>query len=324
MTAPVLITRRIPEAGLRILDDAHLPHDMWPHPRDMTREELAQAVTGRQAVIAMLTNRFDASVFDAAGPALRIVANFAVGYDNIDVPEATRRGIWVTNTPGVLTEATADLAWALLLAAARRLVEGDRLVRSGHWGGWHPLELLGHSVAGRTLGIIGAGRIGTAVARRATGFGMTVLYCDRRASEPIEALGARRTDLPALLRESDFVSIHVDLNPSTRHLIDAASLALMKPTAVLINTSRGPVIDEAALIDALRTRRIAAAGLDVYENEPHVPPDLRNLDNVVLLPHIGSATVEAREAMARMAAENVVAALRGLVPPNAVNPEVAR
>src|SRR5690606_32644812 len=224
-------------------------------------------------------------------------------------------------TPGVLTETTADLAWALMLATARRVVEGDRFFRTGRWPGWGPMQFLGHDIHGATLGIVGAGRIGTAVGRRSVGFGMRVLYTSRRASEPLDAIGGRRVELDTLLRESDFVSLHVALNDSTRHLIGRRELALMKPTAYLINTARGQVVDEAALVDALREHRIAGAALDVFENEPEPAPGLIELDNVVCLPHLGSATEATRGRMSRMAAENLVAALKGERPPNLVNPE---
>jgi glyoxylate reductase len=246
-----------------------------------------------------------------------------VGYDNIDVPAATERGIVVTNTPDVLTEATADLAWALLMAAARRLGEGERLVRAGEWEGWSPTQLLGQAVWGRTIGIVGMGKIGTAVARRARGFGMTVLYNNRSARPDAEAeLGARWVDLPTLWRDADFVSLHAPLTDATRHLVDAEALAHMRNTAVLVNTGRGALIDEAALADALRAGTIAAAGLDVFEREPAVDSDLMLLDNVVLAPHIGSATIAARSAMVRCASENIVAVLEGDPPLTPLNPEV--
>jgi len=272
-------------------------------------------------MICLLSDRIDEEILSAA-KRLRIVANYAVGFDNIDIPAATRRGIAVSNTPDVLTNATAELAWALLLSVARRVVEGDRLVRAGEFHGWDPLMLLGYEVAGKTLGIIGAGRIGTAMARRARGFDMRILYT--RPSGPrreMDELGAQHVELETLLRESDFISIHTPLTPATRHMIGRPQFELMKPTAILINTGRGPVVDEAALADALANRRIAGAGLDVYEYEPKVEPALLALDNVVLLPHIGSATFEARAAMARLAAENVLDALRGKVPRTCLNPE---
>ena len=249
--------------------------------------------------------------------------NSAVGYDNIDVPAATARGIVVTNTPDVLTEATADLAWALLMAAARRLGEGDRLVRAGHWEGWSPTQLLGQAVWGRTIGIVGMGKIGTAVARRARGFGMSVIYHNRSARPQAEAeLGARLVDLPTLWSEADFVSLHAPLTDDTRHLVDADASTQMRSTAVLVNTARGALIDEAALVEAVRGGVIAAAGLDVFEREPSVDPGLAPLDNVVLAPHIGSATIDARSAMVRCCSENIVAVLNGAPPLTPLNPEV--
>ena len=270
----------------------------------------------------MLTDPIDTVVLHA-GRRLRIVAQMAVGYDNVDVAAATERGILVTNTPGVLTETTADLAFALLLAAARRVVEGDRLARTGGWKSWHPSFLLGQDVHGATLGIVGLGQIGQAVARRARGFDMRILYHDRTRHVEAEAgLSAEFVDLEHLLRESDFVSLHVPLSPETRHLIGGRELALMKPTAVLVNAARGPVVDQQALYEALRERRIAAAGLDVMEVEP-IPVDdpLLTLDNVVITPHVGSASVATRAKMAEMAVESILQALRGELPVRCVNPE---
>jgi glyoxylate reductase len=274
------------------------------------RGSLLQAARRSDALVTLLTDRVDRSVLEA-GKGLRIVANVAVGVDNIDVATATRLGILVTNTPGVLTEATADLTWALILAVARRVAEGDTLVRAGRFRGWDFDLLRGMELRGKTLGIVGVGRIGRAVAHRARGFGMKVLSHSRSAG----------ISLRTLLKSSDVVSTHVPLSPATRHLIGAAELRLMKSTAILINTARGPIVDEKALIDALRRRRIAGAGLDVYEREPVVPTALRRLANVVLLPHLGSATIETRRRMLDMAVANVKAALAGRRPPNLVNPE---
>lgn len=284
--------------------------------------ELAAMASGVDGMITLLTDRIDQTIFQAA-PRCRIFANYAVGYDNFDVSAATAAGIPLTNTPGVLTEATADLAWALLFAAARHVVPGDAMVRQGKFHGWEPTMLLGQDISGSTLGILGAGRIGTAMARRALGFEMSVLYLQPRSgpNPEMQALGAQPADLPTILRQSDHLSIHLPLNDSTRHLIGSEELALMKPTATLINTGRGPVVDEAALAQALRARTIFAAGLDVYEREPVIHPDLLGLPNVVLLPHIGSATFSTRARMAQMVAENVLAALRGQVPPNIINPD---
>jgi glyoxylate reductase len=274
-------------------------------------------------IITLLSVKIDAPLLDRA-PKLKVVSNVAVGYDNIDVPECTRRGVMVTNTPDVLTDATADLAWTLLLAAARRAGEGERYLRAGKFKRWDFYLMRGVDVAGKTLGIVGGGRIGQAVARRGLGFGMSILYSAREPKPEFErACGARRAELKELLRTSDFVSLHVPLSKETRHLIGAKELGWMKPTAVLVNTARGPVVDEAALAKALKSRRIFAAGLDVYEREPVVHPGLLKLDNVVLLPHVGSATEGARQGMVDTAHRNCLAALRGEVPPNLVNRDVA-
>jgi glyoxylate reductase len=287
------------------------------------REELLRRVAGRDGLLALLTERIDAELLDAAGPRLRIVANYAVGFDNVDVGECTRRGILVSNTPDVLTETTADLAWALILAAARRVAEGDRFLRSRRRWIWGPLMMLGQDVHGKVLGIVGFGRIGRAVARRAAGFGMRVRYHSRNpAPEEVEReLGAERRTLEELLAEADVVSLHCALTPETHHLIGAEQLRRMKPTAILVNTARGPVVDEAALADALARGEILAAGLDVFEREPEVHPRLLELDNVVLVPHLGSATVETRVAMGMVAADNLLAAFEGRRPPTLVNPE---
>jgi glyoxylate reductase len=308
----ILVTREIPEAGLRLLDDFDVT---VLHERPPTRDELLEALSGASGVLATATEKMDGEAMDAAGDGLRVIANMAVGYDNIDVGAATERGVIVTNTPGVLDETTADVAFMLVLAAARRLGEGERLLRAGKWEWWGPKQLRGLDVWGKTLGIVGMGRIGRAVARRGKGFGMEILYHNRsRNEEAEEELGARYADLEELLRESDFVSIHTPLTEDTRHLISERELGLMGETAVLVNTSRGPVVDEAALARALREGRIFAAGLDVYEGEPEVHPELLELENAVLAPHIGSATVETRDRMATLAAENLAAVLRGEQP----------
>jgi glyoxylate reductase len=320
MSVPrILITRRVPPPAVSMLTAAGCAVDLLDQDDPPLRDELLRRVRGAAGLIAMLSERVDAPLLDAAGPSLRVVANFAVGFDNIDLAECTRRSVRVTNTPGVLTDATADLTWTLILAAARRAVEGDRLVRSGQWTGWAPLQLLGLQLRGATLGLVGAGRIGTAVGLRSIGFGMNVLYVDDRPSAELESrVGARRTTLDELIPQADVLSLHVPLTPQTRHLVNAERLAAMKPTAILVNTSRGPVIDEAALVAALRERRIAAAGFDVYEYEPRLTPGLAELPNVVLLPHLGSATTATRQKMSQMVAENVLAALQGREPPNAV------
>lgn len=316
----VFITRAIPEEGVAILSEAGLTVHPKSLPRGLQREELLKEVARHDAVVCQAPDRIDAEVLRMAAPRCRVIANCAVGYDNIDVAEATRHGILVTNTPDVLTEATADLTWALMLAAARRVCEGDRVVRSGQWRGWGMLDYLGADVYGKTLGVIGAGRIGSAVARRATGFSMNVLYFSRGEKKPMSETGARRVPMDELLHESDFVSIHVPLTDETRNLIDERALAKMKREAILINTARGPIVDEPALIAALTSGKLAAAGLDVYADEPAVPPALLGLNNVVLLPHIGSATVATRVKMACLAAENVVAVLQGRPPLTPVTP----
>jgi glyoxylate reductase len=316
MPEKVLVTREIPEAGLNLLGDFDVT---VLFERPPTRDELLEAVRGASGVLATATEKMDGEVMDAAGEGLRVVANMAVGYDNVDVGAAKERGIIVTNTPGVLDETTADVAFMLVLAAARRLGEGERLLRAGRWEWWGPKQLRGLDVWGKSLGIVGMGRIGRAVARRAKGFGMEVLYHNRSRNEDAEKeLGARHLDLDALLRESDFVSIHTPLTAETRHLIGERELGLMRETTVLVNTSRGPVVDEAALAEALEGGRIFAAGLDVYEEEPKVHPKLLELENAVLAPHIGSASVETRDRMATLAAENLRAVLGGEQPKNPV------
>lgn len=322
MNRKICVTRKIPQAGVDLLEAAFGPVAANPHDRSLNPSELREFTAGADAILSMLADRIDAAVMDAAGPQLRVIANYAVGYNNIDVQAATDRQVVVTNTPGVLTDATADLAWSLLLTAGRRIVEADAHFRTGTWTGWGPLQFLGMDVAGQTLGVIGAGRIGTAVARRATGFGMRILYTSRQSRSEMEAFGGQRVDLPALLAQSDFISLHVPLTPQTRHMIGPAELARMKPTAILVNTSRGPVIDEQALVAALRDGTIAAAGMDVYENEPTPAPGLVELPNVVVLPHIGSATHETRRKMAVMAAQSIVDALQGRQPDNVVNSAV--
>ncbi|MBI4551040.1 MAG: D-glycerate dehydrogenase [Candidatus Latescibacteria bacterium] len=320
MSTNVYVTRLLPPDSMRLLDAACEVVEVNPHDRTLTRPELLDAVRGRDGLLCLLTDTIDEEVL-AAAAGIKGIANYAVGYNNIDVATATRRGIPVSNTPGVLTETTADMAWVLMFAVARRVVEGDRFVRAGKFTGWGPMLLLGSDVHGKTLGIVGAGRIGTAVAARAAGFSMRVVYTDEVRSEALEALGARRLALDDVLREADFISLHVPLMPETHHLIGERALDLMKPTAYLINTSRGPVVDEKALVKALQDKRIAGAGLDVFEQEPALAPGLVDLDNVVIVPHIASATVETRTKMGNMAVTNLLAMLRGEDPPNCVNPE---
>ncbi len=317
----VLITRRMPPIAAERLREAGHDVEILDTDDPPLRGLLLERVRGVAGLLPTLSDRIDDALLEAAGASLRVVANYAVGYDNIDVAACHRRGVVVTNTPDVLTEATAELTWALILATARRLIEADRLARSGRWSGWQPMQLLGLELRGCTLGVIGAGRIGTAVARRAPAFGMRVVYCHPRRHEALESeLSARRAELPELLGQSDVVSLHVPLNDRTRHLIGRAELERMKPTAILINTARGPVVDEAALLAALRDGRIRAAGLDVYEHEPRLTPGLGELDNVVLLPHIGSATGRTRAAMAELAARNIVEVLAGRPPLTPVDP----
>lgn len=318
----VLITKRIfPEAVEFLRQQFEVDYNATD--RVLPAAELIDRARFCQAIVSQLTDRLDAAVI-AQLEGVRVIANVAVGYDNIDVAAATARGIAVTNTPGVLTETTADFAFALLMAAARRIPEAHAFVHSGRWSTWIIDLLAGQDVYGATLGIFGLGRIGAAVARRGRGFGMRILYCDERPAPPeVEReLAARRVSKEELLRESDFVSLHVPLTPATRHLIGRAELALMKSTAILVNTARGPVVDEEALAEALERHIIWAAGLDVFEQEPAVHPKLLELPNVVLAPHIASASYATRRRMSMMAAENAAAALLGRRPPNLLNPEV--
>ena len=329
MRPKVFVTRQIPEKGLKMIEE-YYDVEVWDKYTPPPRDVLLQKAREVDALVTLLTDKIDKELLDNA-PRLRIVAQYAVGYDNIDVDYATKRGVYVTNTPGVLTDATADLTWAILLAAARRVVEADKFVRNGdYWKtgtGWHPMMMLGAHVTGKTLGIIGMGRIGRAVARRAKGFGMRILYYQRhRLPEDVEReLGAKYVDLDTLLRESDFVSIHVPLTKETYHMIGERELRLMKRSAVLVNTARGAVVDTNALVKALKEGWIAAAALDVFEQEP-LPPDhpLTKLNNVVLTPHIGSATIETRTKMAELVAENLIAFYKGEVPPTLVNKEVVK
>jgi len=320
----VFVTRRIPQVGLDLLQK-ECEVKVNPHERVLTRQELMDGVKEADGLLCLLTDTIDKEVMDA-NPKLKIISNYAVGYNNIDVEEATRRGIMVTNTPGVLTDTTADLTWAILMCVARRIVEADRFTRQGKFKQWSPMLFLGSDVHHSTLGIVGFGRIGRAVARRARGFEMKVLYTDvRRAPEKVEEeLEAKFVFLDELLSSSDFVSLHAPLLPTTYHLIGEKELRRMKKTAFLINAARGPLVDEKALVRALKEGWIAGAALDVYENEPELTPGLAELDNVVLVPHIGSASTATREKMATMAATNLLAGLKGEVPPNLVNREVLK
>jgi len=322
MKKKVFVTRRIPEEGLGLLCEK-MDVEVNPEDRVLTKNEVIEGLKGKDALLCLLTDKIDAEIMDS-NKNLRVIANYAVGYDNIDIKAATERKIPVTNTPGVLTETTADLTWALVLAVSRRIVEGDKFIRAGKYKGWAPMLLLGGDVFGKTLGIIGLGRIGFAVAKRAQGFSMKILYTDvSRAKKEIEEKScAKFVTLPQLLKESDIVTIHVPLLADTHHLISEKELRMMKKTAYLINAARGPIVDEKALARALREKWIAGAGLDVYEEEPKVFPDLLKQENCVLLPHLGSASFETRGKMARIAAENILAVFEGKTPPNIVNPEV--
>ncbi len=324
MTKPrVFLSRRLPEPAMKIVEAA-CAVDLWDSAeRPAPREALLRGVAEADGLLSLITDRVDAELLDAA-PRLRVVANMAVGYDNIDLAACTARGVLVTNTPGVLTETTADLAWALMLAAARRIVEGQKLIEAGGWGPWHPMQLVGVDVYGATLGVVGAGRIGGAVLRRGRGFGMELRYHNRRPSPELEAeTGARYLPLDQLLRECDFVVVTVPLSAETRGMFGAAEFAMMKDTAVFVNVARGPVVREADLVEALRPRRPRAAGIDVFEREPiGADHPLLALPNCVAVPHIGSASVATRTRMATLAAENLVAALTGAPVPTPVNPEV--
>ncbi|HUO28140.1 MAG TPA: D-glycerate dehydrogenase [Bryobacteraceae bacterium] len=322
MKPKVLVTKRIFPQAIEYLKE-HADLDYEETDDGMSAAELARRIQGKQAVVSQLMDKFTPEVL-ATLDGIKVIANVAVGFDNIDVPAATRCGILVTHTPDVLTDTTADFAFTLLMAAARRVVEGHRFVHSGEWTKWRVDLLVGQDVHHRTLGIFGMGRIGQAVARRGKGFGMRIIYHDsRRAPEAIEKeLGLELKSAEEVLREADFVSLHVPLMPETRHLIGARELRMMKPTAILVNTSRGPVVDEPALAEALAQKVIAGAGIDVFENEPRVDPGLLKLENVVLAPHIASASVDTRIKMSMMAAENAVAGIEGRRPPNLLNPEL--
>ena len=319
----VLATRPLFPAAQQILNAA-CEVDYWTRPERISKEELFRRVKDQEGLVCLLTEKVDEELL-ASAPKLRIAANVAVGYDNITVADCTKRGVAATNTPGVLDETTADFAWTLLMAVARRLGEGEALARSGEWKGWDLDQLVGADVWGKTLGLVGFGRIGRAVARRAAGFQMKVIYYDSvRVPLDVErGFHAEYRDLSALLGEADFVSVHVPLLPETRGLFNTKTFAQMKPTSFLINTSRGPVVDEAALAQALESKKIAGAALDVYEKEPLIPPGLKR-PNVVLAPHIASASLETRTKMACMAAQNVVALFKGQRPANILNPEVLK
>lgn len=317
MPANIFITRRIPQAAIDLLS-SYFEVSINPFERNLSRAELIEHVRDMDALLCQLTDPIDKGLMDAA-PRLKCVSNNAVGYNNIDLNAANAKGIVVCNTPGVLTEATADLTWALIMSCARRVIEADSFVRAGSFTGWEPMLYLGSDVYGKTLGIIGMGRIGQAVARRSVGFGMKVLAYHPSREQGISPEGWNYVDLTTLLKESDIISLHVPLTPQTRLMLGKSELMLLKPTAILINTARGAIVDEEVLIEMLRHNKIAGAGFDVYDKEPYVPHELKKLENVVLLPHIGSATIETRTAMALMAAQNAIAVFKGEQPPSRVN-----
>jgi glyoxylate reductase len=318
----VFVTRLLLESGLKLIQES-CNAEIWPDELPPNRNELLQKIPGMDGLLCFLTDRIDIEVMEAAGPRLKVISNCAVGVDNVDLTSATSRGIPVGNTPGVLTEATADFAFALLMAAGRRVVEGERQVRSGGWKTWSLNYLVGADFAGATLGIVGFGRIGRALARRATGFGMRIIFSDLNPVPEEPGVEANRVDFDTLLREADFISLHTPLTHETRGLMDATAFAKMKPTSVLVNTSRGPVVDQAALYKALESHQIFAAALDVTVPEP-LPTDspLLTLENCIVVPHIASASRQAREKMSQMAAENLIAGLNGKRVPNCANPEV--
>jgi lactate dehydrogenase-like 2-hydroxyacid dehydrogenase len=320
----VYVTRMIPQQTIDTLREHH-DVEVNPHDRALSKKELLQAVRGRDAVISLLTDTIDGEVLDAAGAQCRIVANYAVGFNNFDLDAATARGMIMTNTPGVLDDATATHAWALLLATARRIPESERYVRAGKWHGWAPMAFIGQDVDNKTLGIAGLGRIGSKFARKPAAFDMNIIYTDARPNTEFERqYNARFVDKATLLRESDYLSLHLPLLAETHHYIGAAELAAMKPTAVLINAARGPLVDEKALVAALREKVIWGAGLDVFEDEPKLTPGLAELDNVVIVPHIASATTQTRLAMGKIATDNVIRVLNGEAPLNCINPQVLK
>jgi len=324
MKPRVFVTRIIPDKGLAMVRQHDWDIEVWQDPLPPPYEVLLQKVKGLDGLLCLLTDKIDANLMDASGPQIKVISQMAVGFDNIDVPAATQRGIPIGNTPGVLTDATADFAWALLMSAARRVAEGDKFTRAGRWKTWGPIDFLGPDVSGATLGIVGFGRIGQAVAKRAAGFDMRILYYDvQRYPDAEKSFNAQYADLEMVLRESDFVSIHTILSKETYHFFDDAKFKLMKPSAVVINTSRGPVVDPAALYRALANGTIAYAALDVTEPEPIKMDDpLLTLDNIIIAPHIASASFSSRNKMATMAAANLIAGLKGERLPNCVNPQV--
>ena len=318
----VFVTRAIPEKGLALIQD-FCEVDLWPGELPPGRDELLQHLRGVDGVLSLLTDKIDGEAMEAAGLQLKVISNLAVGFDNIDVKAATTRRIPIGNTPDVLTDATADFAFALLMAVARRIPEGERYIQDGKWKTWEPMTLLGVDIQGATLGLIGFGRIGKAVARRAAGFDMRVIYYDPSETKSDAELNATCVDFDTLLRESDFISLHTPLTADTRHMINAEAFSKMKSSAVLINTARGAVVDPEALYQALKRKRIFGAGLDVTEPEPlPLESPLLTLENIVVVPHIASASQATREKMAWMAAQNLIAGLKGERLPNCVNPQV--
>jgi len=322
--ANIYVTRRIPEAGLKLLEEKFGKFEMNKEDRILSKEELMEKVKGRDAVLSLLTDNVDEDVIIAAGPQCKIFANYAVGFNNINIEAATKHGVMVSNTPGVLTDTTADFAISLMFAVARRLVEGDKYMRSGKYQFWGPMLMLGKEITNKTIGIVGAGRIGSNIAYKLhKGFNMKVIYHDRNIKPEIEKdLNAIRVDLDTLCKEADYIFINMNYVPETHHLINENNIKLMRPDTVIINTARGPIIEEKALVKALQEKRIFGAGLDVFEKEPEMEPGLVDLDNVVIEPHIGSATIDTRNNMAIIAAKNIIQALSGETPECLVNPEV--
>ena len=317
----IFITRKIPKPGLDLLRN-EFELEINPYNRVLSKEGIIKGVKGKDGLLCLLTDSIDKDVIQSE-PNLKMIASYAVGYNNIDVKVATQKGIPVSNTPGVLTDATAEMAWALLLSVARRIAEGDTFTRAGQFEGWDPMLMHGQDISNKTLGVVGAGRIGTAFALKSKGFNMNVLYVDEKKNETLEKeVNAKKVTFDEILKKSDFISLHVPLMPSTHHLIGEKELKMMKKNAVLINTSRGPVVDEQALVFALKEKQIFGAGLDVYEHEPEITWELKELDNVIIQPHSASATIETRTKMAVMAAENMVAGLKGEIPTNCVNKEI--
>lgn len=320
----VYITRRIPDEAIELLEE-HFDVEINPEDRVLLKEELLEKVKGKDAVLCLITDNIDKEVFEAVGAQCKIFANYGVGYNNIDIAAATQSGIIITNTPGVLDDATADLAWALLMAVSRRIVPADKFTRNGAFQAWDPMMFLGRDITGKVLGLIGAGRIGSNFAKKAKAFDMKILYTSLKRNLKIESeLGAVYVDKETLLKEADFVSLHVPLQPSTIHYIGEKEFSMMKKTSVIVNTSRGPVIDEKALVKALKQGEIWGAGLDVYENEPDIEPELLDMYNVVIVPHIASATMETRTNMGLIAARNIIKVLKGENPDTCVNSEVLK